>query len=564
MENYLNLEKLSNDLKNLFQNQNQNEHEEESYFDFEIICEENKTSFKTHKSILSSRSHYFKSLFKSKMKEFQENKMILKDVSSSILSSILNYLYSGKIEINLENAIQILIFSSKYLIDELIETSSKFIKKNFQIETVIDIIKLSESMNLSKLLYFSYQFISENFRKFIQTSFFLELEENHLNSILSNDEILISEFEIFQSIIKWGKHKSNIKKEKEKLQNQISNFIDKIRFIDFSKQELAETLEEDLIPNELSQKLTKLLILKTQENEEKLKQFIQKENSLNFKTRFEMKFKSTIIQKQHFQKLREWINDDEFFSKMKLGYSAKQDGFSSNNWHLKCDNKGKTLIIIKTKDNFIFGGFTSVGFINEKLKQKQKQDQNSNENENENPFNHNQNSFNQNPFINNSKTFQNTPTLHVKNQNPFNQNEYQNNLDEIIDRFGYNLKPLSPNQDSFEEKVIEDIPDSKAFLFSLRNNKNNRKPEKLSIIEGKEKYAIDNNSIDRLVFGKNSNPFGNNDDLHLYSNLKSGYSNLGSIYNLPIGIKKDKKERENYLAGTHNKWKIQEIETYFI
>ncbi|KAJ5080102.1 hypothetical protein M0811_14119 [Anaeramoeba ignava] len=237
METYLNLEKLSNDLKNLFQNQNQNEKEKESYFDFEIICEQNKISFKTHKSILSSRSEYFKSLFNSKIKEYQENKLILKDVSSSILSSILNYFYSGKIEINLENAIQILIFSSKYLIDELIETSSNFIKNNLQFETIVDILKLSEAMNLTKLIDYSYQFLLENFNEFIKTSFFLELEENHLNSILSNNNILINEFELFQTIIKWGKYKSNInqekenqkleKKEKEQIQDQISNIIQK-------------------------------------------------------------------------------------------------------------------------------------------------------------------------------------------------------------------------------------------------------------------------------------------------------------------------------------------------
>ncbi|KAJ5074547.1 pep-cterm sorting domain-containing protein [Anaeramoeba ignava] len=246
METYSNLKKLSNDLKNLFQNQN--EKEEENYFDFEIICEQNKISFKTHKSILSSRSEYFKTLFKSKMKEYQENKLILKDVSSSILFPILNYFYSGKIKINSENAIQILIFSSKYLIDDLIQICSKFIKKNLQFETVIDVLKLSESMKINKLLESCYQFISKNLEKFIKTSFFLELEENHLNSILSNDDNLINEFKIFQSIIKWGKHKSNInqikenekleKEEKEKIQDQISNIIQKIRFIDFLKKNL--------------------------------------------------------------------------------------------------------------------------------------------------------------------------------------------------------------------------------------------------------------------------------------------------------------------------------------
>ncbi|KAJ5080530.1 pep-cterm sorting domain-containing protein [Anaeramoeba ignava] len=372
MENYSNLEKLSNDLKNLFQN----EKEEESHFDFEIICEQNQISFKTHKSILSSRSQYFKSLFKSKMKEYQENKMILKDVSSSILFPILNYFYSGKIEINLENAIQILIFSSKYLIDELIEISTNFIKNNLQFETIVDVLKLSESMNLNQLLDYSYQFIFENFEKFIKTSFFLELEENHLNSILLNNKISIDEFEIFQLIIKWGKHKSNInqekeleKEEKEKVQNQISNVTDKIRFIDFSKQELEDSLKEELIPNQISQKLIQFQKLQNQENEKELTQFIENENQNSFIFQSRIRFKSEIIQDfKYIEKLKEWINDNEFFSKMKKGYSAKRDGFDCKNWHEKCDDKGKTLIVIKTKDNFIFGGFTQVGFLSGKTR----------------------------------------------------------------------------------------------------------------------------------------------------------------------------------------------------
>ncbi|KAJ5068564.1 btb/poz domain-containing protein [Anaeramoeba ignava] len=480
MENYSNLEKLSNDLKNLFQNQNQKE--EESYFDFEIICEQNQTSFKTHKSILSSRSEYFKSLFKSKMKEYQENKMILKDVSSSILSSILNYFYSGKIEINLENAIEILIFSSKYLIDELIEICSKFIKNNLQFETIVDILKLSETMNLNQLIDYSYKFISKNFNKFIKTSFFLELEENHLNSILSNDEIRTNEFKAFQSIIKWGKYKSNInqekiikKEEKEKLQNQISNIVDKIRFIDFTNKELKDTLKEDLIPKQISQKL--IQFQKLQNNEKEINQFIEKENSLIFKTK--LIFNSTILrEKEYIIKLKEWINDDEFFSKMKLGFSATRDGFSSQKWHEKSDNKGKTLVIIKTTQNYIFGGFTKVGF-----------------------------------------------TLKGKEE----------------DRKYY---------DGW-------INDSDAFIFSLRNDKGNRKPEKFPIRKRKEKTAI-------YFYLRDGPLFGEGHDFALSSKLQPGFSNFGKTYHLPDGIKFETKEAKSYLAGAYTAWIVEEFETFFI
>ncbi|KAJ5078506.1 hypothetical protein M0811_04831 [Anaeramoeba ignava] len=69
-----------------------------------------------------------------------------------------------------------------------------------------------------------------------------------------------------------------------------------------------------------------------------------------------------ITEEEYVKKLQEWINDNDFFSKMKKGFSAKRDGFNSQNWHKAVDGKGKTLIIIKTKQNFIFGGFTQVGF----------------------------------------------------------------------------------------------------------------------------------------------------------------------------------------------------------
>ncbi|KAJ5070995.1 kelch-like protein [Anaeramoeba ignava] len=387
-------------------------------------------------------------------------------------------------------------FHQNTLIDELIGIASNFIKNNLQFETVVDILKLSESMNFNQLIDSSYKFISENFEEFIKTSHFLELEENHLNSILSNDEIFINEFELFQSIIKWGKHKSNInqekekekenqkldKKDKEKLQIQISNVIQKIRFIDFSKKELKDTLKEDLIPNQISQKLIQFQKLQNQKNETKRNQFIENQNSLIFKTRKGTNLESTIIEEtEHFNKLKEWINDNDFFFKMKKGYSAKRDGFDCKKWHDICDNKGKTLVIIKTKDNFIFGGFTQVGFTSDKTKW---------------------------------------------------------NQEDVDEQDGY-------------------IIDSKAFLFSLRNDKNDRKPKKFPIQPIEKRYALFYNYSQ---YG----PYFGDGDFIINSNMKSGSSEFGNSYKIPENLEKNVDEADNYLAGSYNKWKIEEIECFFI
>ncbi|KAJ5079815.1 hypothetical protein M0811_04128 [Anaeramoeba ignava] len=83
------------------------------------------------------------------------------------------------------------------------------------------------------------------------------------------------------------------------------------------------------------------------------------------------------------KKLKEWIPNEEFFNKMKIGFSLQKDGFSrkkdksprkkdksprkkdgfpAQKFHSKCDNKGETLVIIQTTDKYIFGGFLEIGF----------------------------------------------------------------------------------------------------------------------------------------------------------------------------------------------------------
>ncbi len=43
-----------------------------------------------------------------------------------------------------------------------------------------------------------------------------------------------------------------------------------------------------------------------------------------------------------------------------LLYRATRDGFEASSFHSKCDDKAKTITIIKTKDNYVFGGYTAV------------------------------------------------------------------------------------------------------------------------------------------------------------------------------------------------------------
>ena len=75
-------------------------------------------------------------------------------------------------------------------------------------------------------------------------------------------------------------------------------------------------------------------------------------------------FKSDIIKndikKQNL--INEWIKEKLRKNSLKyeLIYKMSVNGSNSKNFHKYCDNKGDTLTIIETEDNFIFGGFTTL------------------------------------------------------------------------------------------------------------------------------------------------------------------------------------------------------------
>ena len=55
-------------------------------------------------------------------------------------------------------------------------------------------------------------------------------------------------------------------------------------------------------------------------------------------------------------KLSEWCGTENF----ELLYRGTRNGFGASNFHRLCDNKGKTLVLIKNTSGHVFGGFASV------------------------------------------------------------------------------------------------------------------------------------------------------------------------------------------------------------
>ncbi|KAJ6254378.1 hypothetical protein M0813_01214 [Anaeramoeba flamelloides] len=60
------------------------------------------------------------------------------------------------------------------------------------------------------------------------------------------------------------------------------------------------------------------------------------------------------------QILEKWIEEAGCFSNLKKRFNSRTDGWKISTFHEKCDNKGKSIVLIKLKNNSLFGGFAAI------------------------------------------------------------------------------------------------------------------------------------------------------------------------------------------------------------
>ncbi|CAF3384490.1 unnamed protein product [Rotaria sp. Silwood2] len=66
----------------------------------------------------------------------------------------------------------------------------------------------------------------------------------------------------------------------------------------------------------------------------------------------------SLLELAHQKKLNKFYG--EIYQRWELIYKASHDGFDANAFHSRCNHQGPTMTIIKSKDNYLFGGYTAI------------------------------------------------------------------------------------------------------------------------------------------------------------------------------------------------------------
>ena len=209
--------------------------------------------FPAHKNILAASSAYFLGLFTSDMKERHQNEVKLEGFKSFVMNDLLNYIYTGEVEITDEN-VKELVFAGDYLlIESLKDKGSVYLEETLSPSNCLSVRAFSEKYDWEELMDISESFILENFVAVSKSEEFLHLRFSEIEKLISLDDVIVeSEEQVYEAVISWVKHDVD---NREKVFAQL---LSKVRLGCMSKYYIAEYVEtEELVTDNLE--CTKLL-----------------------------------------------------------------------------------------------------------------------------------------------------------------------------------------------------------------------------------------------------------------------------------------------------------------
>ena len=180
--------------------------------DITLITKDDQ-EFKAHRNILSAASPFFCKLLQSDMKENREGIVRFEEISGSVMEDVLEFIYTGTVEVTEENAEELVVATNYLLVPNLKTISGRFIQQQMCELNCISTFYFAEKYDCEELLNDSKSFIHANFASVADMNEFLSLEAKEVERWISSDEIVVeTEADVFQIAKKWVEHNKSERK----------------------------------------------------------------------------------------------------------------------------------------------------------------------------------------------------------------------------------------------------------------------------------------------------------------------------------------------------------------
>ena len=210
-----------------------------------LVVEDDK-EFKAHRKVLSEASSFFEKLLNSGMRESKEGVVRLESLNEIGLGAVLEFIYTGGVQILAEDNARDLIEMADYLfIPQLKTFAGKVLTQTLNTSNCISIYHFAERYQCEGIVSDTKNFIHANFTNVAKTVEFLNMSSDEVNKWISSDEIDVSsEEDVFKIILTWIDH------DKSERTKYFADLFRQVRLVYVSRDYLSKSIVTNDLVND--------------------------------------------------------------------------------------------------------------------------------------------------------------------------------------------------------------------------------------------------------------------------------------------------------------------------
>ena len=202
--------------------------------------------FKAHRNVLSAASPFFFKLLQSDMKENREGIVRFEEISGAVMEDVLEFIYTGSVEVTQENCKDLIAAANYLLIPGLKKLSGQFVEQQITKSNCISTFYFAEMYQCDELITNTRKFIHANFASVAEMDEFLNLEVKEVERWISSDEISVAvEADVFKIVLKW------IEQDKSERKASFEQLFRHVRLAFLSRDFLFHVVTHELVRENL-------------------------------------------------------------------------------------------------------------------------------------------------------------------------------------------------------------------------------------------------------------------------------------------------------------------------
>uniref|UniRef100_A0A336MN64 Kelch-like protein diablo n=1 Tax=Culicoides sonorensis TaxID=179676 RepID=A0A336MN64_CULSO len=177
------------------------------FCDVEIVA--GKSVFKAHRVVLSSASSYFEAMFRPELglSEGTQKTVTLHSIDPHILKQLIDFIYTGKVEIDQKNVQELLAAADMLQIVEIVDGCCEFLVRELHPSNALGILRFAETHSCDSLIKSAQTFVNSHFPEVALEQELLDIDSNLLIRLIASEALRVdSECQVFNAALRWIKH----------------------------------------------------------------------------------------------------------------------------------------------------------------------------------------------------------------------------------------------------------------------------------------------------------------------------------------------------------------------